>query len=190
MDTEKKELKLGKGRIAKLRNAIVNNDDIKHMVDFAWHGVLMPLFEQTFKAYATNTMNSIFNTNISPNSLGSYKVNSEGKVDYTAPSKSSELPRSNTQAAAKKAILPNEWYDISFATEKEADEAMGKIMETFDNYSRLTVADYASCCEREAEFTCQKYGWHDITGIRKLMVQKSNGDIVWKIQMPSRAKEL
>lgn len=185
--SEQENINLNKSRFGKLRNAIKNNEDIQEMTSYAWDQVLKPLFKLAFKASATNTVNAIFGTNISANSIG----NVVNTVTKTTESKVDTNKTDYNGASKKKGpIKVNEWYEIEFDNEKDADDALRTIEEDFNEHERLTVAEYASACGRESEYTAGSWGWRDITSAKVVQMIKADGSVKWKVNMPSRPKAL
>lgn len=138
-----------KSEIRKFFDMFVS-EDIGDVKSFIVQEIILPAFK--------NTVSDIFSKGVDMILYGSSSVKKKsGSSNYISYRDFSDSPGRNERQ--RKATTGIEFDDIVYNTYAEADEAIQKLIEVFDRYSYVTVADIYDLNKSTAPFTAQKYGW-------------------------------
>ena len=66
----------------------------------------------------------------------------------------------------------------------DADDVLDALMDYLDQYDKVSVAEYVSCCGFTPEYTDHKYGWFNLTTARVERARNSKNETVYVIRLP------
>lgn len=143
-----------KSSIAKGIRALFTPDDVSDLKAYIFREIVVPTFQET----TLNVVKAVLGINNT--STGNRTPAS--KVSYTSYSN-----RSNNRQQSSNYGRRYDCYDydeILFDDRGEAEMVLGKLHELIGVYDNASVADfYAAAGVEGVNFTCNKYGWVDLS---------------------------
>lgn len=138
----------------KLKNSLLN-EDIDNVKDYVIYDVAIPVMKEAFAKFVTNSINSIFGTDIR---IPSSSTKNSRNFDYTGCSRSKD--RREETRSTRRTYDEN---DIVLETREEAEDVLKAMDNVIAEYGRVTIRELFEFCGESAPYTADKYGWRDLS---------------------------
>jgi hypothetical protein len=166
----------------RLKETLIGGDGVRSVWGFVAHEVLIPSFRDMVADAGYETINrAMYGDSARPSQRRSrYNTGGvPGRVNYQAQSQQSSYRQDPRREMSRQARAMHNFDEIILASRPEAELVMQQMFNSIEQYGVVTVSDLKEMLGVTPDFTDEKWGWADISGLGTTRVR--NG---WLLDLP------